>query len=63
MSRMLLFIHHIALAPHALHLLLLAHVWSYTLHRAEPKFEEPTMQAQAEDFANPVLNQGKLRCI
>jgi hypothetical protein len=63
MSRMLLFLHHIALPPHALHILPLTHVCSYTLDHAEPEFEEPTVQARAEDFANLVLNQDKPQCI
>jgi hypothetical protein len=30
MSRMLLFMYHIASAPHALHILILAHIYAYT---------------------------------
>jgi hypothetical protein len=38
---------------------LTAHVHSYMLDRTEPKLEEPTEQAQAEDPANKTLDQGK----
>jgi hypothetical protein len=55
--------HHIALALNALPLLPLAHVYSYKLDHVEPEFKEPTVQAQAEDFTNIVLNQGKPWCI
>jgi hypothetical protein len=30
MSRILLFMHHIASAPHALHILILSHIYAYT---------------------------------
>jgi ABC-type dipeptide/oligopeptide/nickel transport system permease subunit len=33
------------------------------LDHTEPKLEEPMVQAQTEDFANLVLNQGNPRCI
>jgi hypothetical protein len=42
MIRLLLFCIMVNFAHHALHLLLLAHVCSYTLDHAEPKLEEPT---------------------
>jgi hypothetical protein len=38
---------------------LLAHVCSYVLDHAVPKFEEPMEQAQVEEFTNLVLDQGK----
>jgi hypothetical protein len=40
-------------------ILLLAHVISYTLDHAASELEELTKQAQAEDFAKLVLDQGK----
>jgi hypothetical protein len=54
--------------PYALHLLhcivmLSAHAFAYSLGHAEPELEEPAEQAQDEDFANLVLDQGKPRCI
>jgi hypothetical protein len=46
MSRMLLFMHHVALLHHIK--LLSAHMCSYTLDLAVPELEEPTEQAQTE---------------
>jgi hypothetical protein len=64
MLRLLLFLHHFALA-YLIHctMLLSAHVCSYTLDHAESKLEEPMEQAQGEDPANLALDQGKPRCI
>jgi hypothetical protein len=39
MSRMLLFMHHIAYAPHALNILILAHIYAYTSRSCEAKIE------------------------
>jgi hypothetical protein len=63
MIRLLLFMHHNAL--HLMHcvILLLAHICSCTLDHVESGFEEPTEQAQVEDFTNLVLDQGKPQCI
>jgi hypothetical protein len=46
-------------APHALHLLLLAHVCSYALDHAESELEDPMEQAQGEASTNLDLHQGK----
>jgi hypothetical protein len=48
-------LHHVALAylSHCI-IWLLAHVCSYVLDHKEPKFEEPTEQAQAEAITNLV---------
>jgi hypothetical protein len=43
--------------------MLSAHAFAYSLGHAEPELEEPAEQAQDEDFANLVLDQGKPRCI
>jgi hypothetical protein len=64
MLRLLLFLHHIAFTPHALHhFFITAHVYAYVIDRAEPDLEEPTEEAQAKDSTNSELSQGKLRCI
>jgi hypothetical protein len=39
---------------------LLAHVYFYTLDHAKPELEELMEQAQAEEFTNIALDQGKL---
>jgi hypothetical protein len=44
-------------------ILLLAHVYAYTLDHAEPELREPREQVQAEDAANLALDQDKPRCI
>jgi hypothetical protein len=44
-------------------MLILAHLYSYTLDHAEPKPEEPTKHAQAKNPTNAELSQGKPRCI
>jgi hypothetical protein len=44
-------------------LLLVAHICSYTLDHAEPELEELTEQAQAKEFTNLDLDQGKPQCI
>jgi hypothetical protein len=44
-------------------MLLLDHVYSYTLDHTEPELEEPTEQARAEDLTNLALDQGKSRYI
>jgi hypothetical protein len=56
--------HHIALA-YILHYIiwLLAYVCSYALDHVVPEFEEPTEQAQVEEFTNLDLDQGKPQCI
>jgi hypothetical protein len=36
---------------------------SYTVDHAEAELKEPMEQAQAEEFTNLALNQGKPRCI
>jgi hypothetical protein len=41
----------------------LAHIRSLTLDHVEPKPEVQAEQAQAEDFTNLALDQGKPRCI
>jgi hypothetical protein len=46
------FLHHIAFAPHALHIVILAHIYAYTLDHAEPELEEPLEQVQAKDLTN-----------
>jgi hypothetical protein len=50
---------------HIMHciLLLVAHICSYTLDHAEPELEELTEQAQAKEFTNLDLDQGKPQCI
>jgi hypothetical protein len=57
-------LHHFALA-YLIHctILILAHVYSYTLDHTEPKHEEPLEQAEAKEPANPELSQDKPRCI
>jgi hypothetical protein len=42
---------------------LLAHICSYTLDHMEPKLEEPTEQAEAEEATNTELTEGRPRCI
>jgi hypothetical protein len=44
-------------------MLLSTYIRSYMLDHEEPKLEEPTEQAQAEDLTNPALDQGKPQCI
>jgi thymidylate synthase len=51
-----------ALAHHALHHLISAHVYAYVIDHVELELEEPSEQAQAED-TNPEFSQGKTRCI
>jgi hypothetical protein len=60
----LLFLHHLALASlmHCI-ILLLAHICSYILDHAESELEEPTEQAQVEEFTNLALDQVKPQCI
>jgi hypothetical protein len=53
----------ISFAPHAFTILLLAYICSYILDHMESKLEEPTEQAQAEDFTNLLLDQSNLWCI
>jgi hypothetical protein len=50
---------------HLMHCTILpfAHIRSFTLGHAEPKFGEPMKQAQAEDLTNLAFDQGKPRCI
>jgi hypothetical protein len=52
-------LHHIDLSPHALHHLALAHIRSITLDRGKPELGVQAEQAQAEDFTNLALDQGK----
>jgi hypothetical protein len=56
--------HHVALAylSHCI-IWLLAHVCSYALDPMVPEFEEPTEQAQVEEFTKLDLDQGKPQCI
>jgi hypothetical protein len=49
----------IALAPHALHYIALAHECSNALDHVELKHEEPMEQAQAKDLTSLALDQGK----
>jgi hypothetical protein len=58
MLRLLLFLHHFALA-YLIHCTMLL----YTLDHAESELEEPMEQAQGVDPANLALDQGKPRCI
>jgi hypothetical protein len=44
-------------------MLILARLCSYMLDHVESKREEPTEQAQVEDFTNLDLDQDKPRCI
>jgi hypothetical protein len=44
-------------------ILLLAHIISYTLDRAEPEREEPMEQVEVEDLTNLPLDQGKVYLI
>jgi hypothetical protein len=44
-------------------MLILARLCSYMLDHVESKHEEPTEQAQVEDFTNLDLDQDKPRCI
>jgi hypothetical protein len=53
------FLHILDFAPHALHILILGHLYAYTLDCDEPALEE---KAQAAD-TNPVPEQGKPRYI
>jgi hypothetical protein len=57
MIRLLLFMHHISL--HSMHctILLLGHICSFMIERAEP---EPGVQAK--DFTSFALDQGKPQC-
>jgi hypothetical protein len=59
-------------APHALHILILPHVYAYTLDYEEPKSEIQagqvqkkygSPQAQSVRILTLLLNQGKSRCI
>jgi hypothetical protein len=59
MCRLFLFCIMIALAPHALHYIALAHVCSNALDHVELKHEEPMEQAQAKDLTSLALDQGK----
>jgi hypothetical protein len=45
-------------SPHALHILILAHCYAYTLDHDEPEPEKLHEQAQVED-TNPDPKQGK----
>jgi hypothetical protein len=40
-------------------MLLLAHIWSYTLDHMEAELEKPTEPAQVEALTNLALDQGK----
>jgi hypothetical protein len=44
-------------------MLLLAHLYSYTLDHAEPELEVGVKQAQTEDLTNLALDQDKPQCI
>jgi hypothetical protein len=66
------FMHHVVLAPQALHILISPHVYAYTLDHVEPKLEIQAEQVQKE-YDGPqapsariltfFLDQGKPRCI
>jgi hypothetical protein len=63
---------HHNLAPHALYILILTHIYAYTLDHAEPKSVIQAEQVQKE-YGGPqapsariltlLLDQGKPRCI
>jgi hypothetical protein len=57
----LLMFSHLLVSLHLMYctMLILAHLYTYTLDYVEPELEEPTEQAQAKDPANPNLTQGK----
>jgi hypothetical protein len=48
--------------PHALHLLILVHIYAYAIDHVQQELDEPSELAQAEDI-NPDPKQGKLWCI
>jgi hypothetical protein len=58
----LLFLHHIAFAPHASNLLISAYTCVDAIDYAESELEEPSEQAQPEE-ANTNPEQGKPSCI
>jgi hypothetical protein len=64
MFRLLLFLHHFALAPlmHCI-VLFLAHIYSYVLDHVELELEVQVKQAQVKASTNLNLDQGKARCI
>jgi multisubunit Na+/H+ antiporter MnhG subunit len=53
----------IVFAPHALHLIARGSYMFIYARSREPKHEEPTEQAQAEEFTNLDLDQGRPWCI
>jgi hypothetical protein len=55
--------YHITLCTHALNLILVSHTCIFAIDPAVQGLEEPTEQAQIEDFTNVALDQGKPRCI
>jgi hypothetical protein len=63
MLRLILIKPHIALCTHALHYCLCLILVHFAIDHIELELEEPTEQAQVEDFTNLALNQVKPRCI
>jgi hypothetical protein len=53
----------VVFAPHALHLIARGSYMFIYARSREPELEEPMKQAQAEEFTNLDLDQGKPWCI
>jgi hypothetical protein len=54
---------HIALCTPCIAFLLVSHTHIFVIYHTEPKFEEPTEHAQAEDLTKLALDQRKHQCI
>jgi hypothetical protein len=54
---------HITLCTPCITFLLVSHTRIFVIDHPEPKFEEPTEQAQAEDLTKLALDQDKHQCI